>query len=204
MSSREQSFTLDDEDRVSPSTTFAPNGPAAERVQQPAGGHQQAQQQPLQQQSPVNFSSPMDGSVAFQGTAAGSPLAPGAMDHIRGLMGNSTAASAPTDVDAAMAILPPIQAQVIATSASNNVQTLGSSTAAPTTLDPMAAMSALSKADLLRLMEAVLHQSRTATPAAPPRAAAAPTVPAPAITATTPTRPALVGRHAGTSCAVPS
>ena len=88
MSSREQSFTLDDEDRVSPSTTFAPAGPAADGVQQPAGGHQQAQQ-PLQQ-SPVNFSSPMDGGVAFQGTAAGSPLAPGAMDHIRGLMGNST------------------------------------------------------------------------------------------------------------------
>ena len=146
MSSREQSFTLDDDDRVSPSTTFAPNGPAADGVQQPAGGHQQAQQQPLQQ-SPVNFPSPMDGSVAFQGAAAGSPLAPGAMDHIRGLMGNSTTASTPTDVDAAMARLPPIQATVIATSASNNAQTLASSTAAPTTPDPMAAMSALSQQD---------------------------------------------------------
>ena len=137
MSSREQSFTLDDEDRVSPSTTFAPNGPAAEGVQQPAGGHQQAQQQPMQQ-SPVNFSSPMDGSVAFQGAAAGSPLAPGAMDHIRGLLGNTEATSTPTDVDAAMARIPPIPATVIATSVSNNVRTLGSSTAAPTTQDPMA------------------------------------------------------------------
>ena len=175
-SSREQSVTLDvDEDRDSPSTTFAPAGPTAGGVHPPAGAHQQAQQ-PLQQ-SPVNFSSPMDGGVAFQGTAAGSPLAPGAMDHIRGLMGNSTTASTPTDVDAAMARLPPIQATVIATSASNNVQTLGSSTAAPTTPDPMAAMLALSKADLLRLMEAVLHQSRAA-PAAPPPTTAAPTVPA--------------------------
>ena len=203
MSSREQSFTLEsDEERESPSTSSAPAGPTADGVQQPAGGHQQAQQ-PLQQ-SPVNFSSPMDGGVAFQGTAAGSPLAPGAMGHIRGLLGNSTAASAPTDVDAAMARLPPIQATVIATSASNNAQTLGSSTAAPTTQDPMAAMSALSKADLLRLMQAVLQQS--AAPAAPPPTTAAPTVPASQLQQ--PHLHAQIswedGRHAGTACADPS
>ena len=178
MSSREHSFTLDDEDRVSPSTTFAPADPTADGVPTPTGAHQMAQE-PLQQ-SPVNFSaSPMDGSVAFQGTAAGSPLHPGAMDHIRGLMGNSTAASMSADVDAAMAGLQqPIPATVIASSAPHNTQTLAPTTAAPTTSDPMAAMSALSKADLLRLMEAVLHQSRAAAPAAPPRATAAPTVPA--------------------------